>query len=289
MSTPELNVLVQGGLGDAILLTPSLRQWKLDHPGGKLTVNCPFDFQIEILKLNPHINELRKVAVSEGGVVTAANLGENIKVTDYGRFFRSQDTAKPPAQEQIATLLGVKLADLRPELHLSAGEVDEGFVLASRYVEPICFHPTPASSQNKAWFAESWMDLFAQMSASTFLQLGARSETLVPGAIDLRGMSLRNTFATILASRAFVGVDSVFAHAAVALSVPTVVLFGASNIQVWGHPSAKNLSAYLDCSPCLQTIGSTPCPIGRACMSMISPLAVANALEHEIQSNGKMM
>lgn len=95
-------------------------------------------------------------------------------------------------------------------------------------------------------------------------------------------LTLRETAACIKFCHVFIGSDSAPAHIASALSVPSVVLFGPTNPDVWkpfGAP-AQIVKENYDCMPCYKDDGKFPsCPHEHRCMKTLSSRAVLNACE----------
>jgi ADP-heptose:LPS heptosyltransferase len=166
-------------------------------------------------------------------------------------------------------MLDVRLDDERPEIHLSDTEKLEGKRRVEGFARPIAMQVVTSSTYNKLWPMDRWAALVESCPGVQFLQLGEAGEPLIPGAVDLRGLTLRQSFAVIRQCAALVGCDSAFAHAAAAFGVPAVVLFGPTTPSIWGHPSAINLYAGLRCSPCIDTLFDGECPYDRRCMHAI--------------------
>lgn len=83
--------------------------------------------------------------------------------------------------------------------------------------------------------------------------------------------NLTTTAAVMKRARLFVGADSGLAHLAVALGLPTVVLFGPSDHLKWGIEDARHavVRKNLPCSPCFIFGYHKPCRM-IACMKQIS-------------------
>jgi heptosyltransferase-3 len=105
----------------------------------------------------------------------------------------------------------------------------------------------------KMWTEKGWAELARWLQsrglqavltggpgADERLYVGAIASQ-VPGAIDLAGqLSLGGVAYTISRAALYVGPDTAITHAAAALSVPTVALFGPSNPVKWGPWPAGN-------------------------------------------------
>jgi ADP-heptose:LPS heptosyltransferase len=84
----------------------------------------------------------------------------------------------------------------------------------------------------------------------------------------------------IKGARVFVGSDSGLAHLAVALGVPTVILFGPSDHRKWGVENGQHAVVRKDmpCSPCFIFGYNKPCD-SIACMQQIEPADVLSSVE----------
>jgi ADP-heptose:LPS heptosyltransferase len=280
---PTLRLLFgYSGLGDAVLLTPTLRQWKRRYPDGKLVLLCSLEKMRDIFVNNPHVDSLRMFSWWHRIVFMWPQLRDRLaKFYVLLGYDRSLGIAgqQTPAFRMYAQKLGVYLDDPNPEMFLTKKELNAAESRLSGIRNPITLHTTSAHSRNNHWSPANWEALIRMCPHYTFVQLGGGSEPLVPGAVDLRGLSLRQSFAIIASSRAHVGINSGFYHVAVALRIPTIALFGATSPQVWGHSNATILYADLPCSPCADSLTAGWCPYDVACMRAITPAHVAGALE----------
>jgi ADP-heptose:LPS heptosyltransferase len=271
-------IITWGGIGDVLLITPSIRALKQREPGCKIHVYCMSKSHKEVLINNKYIDRLLYVGPL-GAIyhLLIPSIKSKFRWPNYGMlspslFYRENASAV------IGEMLGIKVDDSRPDCFLTEAEERVARKIVSAYSNPVALHATAKSSPNKNWPAENWEKLVSNNSNYSFLQLGLANEELVQGAIDFRGTSLRQAFGIIKAAGAFVGVDSVFAHAATAFQVSAVVLFGASTPAIWGHTANINLYNPPRCSPCIDLLGGQLCPHGRACMSNITVSDVERAL-----------
>ena len=273
-------ILQAGGLGDALLLTPTVRTLKQQYPGCKIYVYYRSKLFKEALLHNKyidrllHVNLLRRVTYHLLWRINRVNL----LYPTYWELLPSLFYQKHAA-EIIGEMAGVKIDDPRLDCFLTGDEEREAKKIVAKYPNPVAIHVTAKCSANKNWLTENWEKLVQNNPQYNFLQVGSPKDERIQGAVDLRmGLGLRKAFAAIKEVRAFVGVDSVFAHVAAAFETPAVVLFGASTPTVWGHVTSKNLYTSPNCSPCIDVIGPLSCPYGKMCMSDITVSDVELAL-----------
>jgi ADP-heptose:LPS heptosyltransferase len=281
MKRPVLHLVpYSAGVGDVILHTPCIRAWKKANPAGKLIVTCQLPYQREVLRGNPYIDSLRLLSWVQRFLGTFALVQRwskrRYQFSNYGRYVPG--FLGKPAGQVIGEALGIDVVDVTPEIYLQPQELERARRWIASFTAPVALHVVGRCSGNKLWAVENWTTLVRECPDLQFIQLGLDDEPLIPGAVDMRALPLRQSFAITALCRAFVGVDSGPAHAAGALKVPAVVLFGPTPPKVWGHPTAVNLYVPQRCAPCIDTLYSGTCPYDSACMNAISVEAVKEAL-----------
>jgi ADP-heptose:LPS heptosyltransferase len=287
MKRQIFRIVTEGGIGDVILHTPVFRAWKQQHPTGRLIVYCMRAVEREALRGNPYIDSLRAFGWRHRMLQTFPRLRRlarrEFAACKYGQC--APGLFEPMhASRVMGGMLGVTVEDTTPEVYLTPAELNAGRRGVASVRMPVALHTVGISTPNKLWSNEKWAALVAACPQLDFIQLGVEHEPAIPGARDMRGLSLRDSFAVTRYCRAFVGVDSAPGHAAVALGVPAVILFGPTNPEVWGHPTATNLYVRRRCSPCFNLLLSGQCPYDRACMEAISVADVKNALLRLVDS-----
>jgi heptosyltransferase-3 len=139
----------------------------------------------------------------------------------------------------------------------------EDEALADRLLAPLAgapyavLHPHP-KFRYKMWTEQGWGAVGRWISAQGWgvvltggpgadeREYVKRIAADIPGAIDLSGrLSLGAVAAVLARAQAYAGPDTAVTHAAAALGIPTVALFGPSNPVKWGpwpagHPVAEN-------------------------------------------------
>jgi ADP-heptose:LPS heptosyltransferase len=285
MKNSNIRIVSCGGVGDALLTTPLFCAIKEQLPGSRTIVYSLYDQHYDVFLNNPYIDRLKKpgrLAKTEMSYLNRFKL-VNFFNPDYGNL-RPSLFYKMNATEIIAEMFGVTLQRKQVMVFLTREEEEIGRRLVSQYSKPVAIHVTARCSGNKHWPMSHWTELVRRNPQYTFLQLGGQGDELIPGAVDLRVKlpPLRAQFAVLKYVRAFVGVDSSFAHATNAFGTPGVVLFGPSSPLVWGHSNNRNLHLGLSCAPCLEILQGTPCPYGTPCMSGISVSEVEQALEQQL-------
>lgn len=130
------------------------------------------------------------------------------------------------------------------------------------------------------WAAERWGAKVILMGSAAEKELcGALSQKMKQKALDLSGMTtLGEAMALIKRSQFFVCNDSGLMHAAAALNVPTLAIFGSTDGVATGPRGkyARMVREPVECSPCLEP----ECRFGHfRCMLNITPERVWEELE----------
>lgn len=191
---------------------------------------------------------------------------ENLEAADpsaLGRINREKDDLCQFSHiiDNLCSAYGLRPRRLRPSLFLSLDEMTWALDHLAGVPRPIvALHPfgKTSSPEGSPWFRDRWLALIAQPEASvSFLQLGVRpiEDKVLP--VPYPSTSLREAFALLWASDAFLGFDSALAHVATAFEKPALVLwdvvhkesvevakepgFAAALLLRWAYPQNRNI------------------------------------------------
>lgn len=232
----------------------------------------------------------------------AAATGARIRIahpTMGGGFFLTHPVARDAANTQQRAILAETLAPLGIDARAYPMELpvsDSDHAEASRVIS-VRVHGSWAAmapgalTSAKTWPAERFAALAMRLKerfgwssillgAPSEKDLGARiAEASHGAAVSLCGeLSLGAVFGAIAGARVFVGNDSGLTHAAVALDVPTVQLFGPGLPERFGHRDARREILFNnDCRhhPC----STFRCKVPEAwCMERLAVDAAADAV-----------
>lgn len=272
-------IFAWGGIGDTLLLTPAIRSLKQQYPDCKIYVYYRLKAHMEVLLHNKYIDRLRYWWALRGVfnyLLSLLGFAE-VRYVNYGLLAPSL-LYHAHASEIIGEMLGVKIDTAQMDCFLTREEEIAAKKIVERYPNPVSIQVTPGSSQNKRWPTENWEKLVINNPHYTFIQLGSSNDELIRGTVNMCGKTIRESFAIVKETKAFVGVDSAFGHAAAAFQKPAVILFGPSTPVTWGNATSKNLYNPPHCSPCIDKLLASPCPYGIPCMSNITVSEVEQAL-----------
>ena len=140
--------------------------------------------------------------------------------------------------------------------------------------------------RNKLWPPER-MQVVADALKDAFdlVQLGAASDPLLHGALDLRGKtSVRQAAAVLAQSRLFIGLTTGLMHLARAVECRSVIVYGGrEHPRDSGYSANENVHWEGPCAPCWER---DACDFDRRCMRDIQPEAVIAAARRQLDRYG---
>jgi ADP-heptose:LPS heptosyltransferase len=275
---PDVAIYFNGGLGDDIMCSAVARELK---KRGARKVWQLTSFR-ELLAGNPDL------------IAVPNDFRLRRLCSLFAVPFFELDYPSPPPRHLIVMMCemaGIRgEIDLRPYVALSEAErragqiasrpqiVMQTSVLAAR-------HPM----RNKIWPPQRFQAIAEALHDDfDIVQLGAPSDPLLDGVIDLRGKtSVRQAAAILAASRLFVGLVSGLMHLARAVDCRSVIVYGGRE-----HPSQSGYSANENlywsgrCAPCWQR---NDCDYDRVCMSDILPEHAIAAARRQLDRRGSAL
>jgi ADP-heptose:LPS heptosyltransferase len=181
------------------------------------------------------------------------------------------------------TFTSWKASDHRGRLYLTPKELRKGEHV--QHNGPfVLVEPSPKPQQpNRQWPLERYRALISACLNVRFVQ-PIHEETVdrLPGIDHVRTHAFRETCGVLQAARAYLGPEGGLAHAAAALRVPAVVIFGGCiPVQTMGYPDHLNLADHGPGTPCGRY---KPCPHCVEAMAGITVDRVAEALRTVLQA-----
>lgn len=140
-------------------------------------------------------------------------------------------------------------------------------------VEPALVNSNP----NKEWGVEKYQEVLRRFPDEQFVQMGpAAPARLLEGAYWVQTSTYRDACAVLSAARAALLPEGGLHHAAAALGVPAVVIFGGhTHPDSTGYDGHINLVSDIPETPCGRY---APCPHCREAMDSICVITVVDAL-----------
>ena len=271
---PTIDIGRPAALGDVLLCTPVLRELKRRHPQRLIRFYTDYG---SLVKGLPYIDE----------VLPYDRRPDNMLILGY-------EHAVPPEvhlSRIIGDKLGINVTDTRPDCVVKSDLV-EGYrrSLAGLPRPHIVFlRRASAWTPNKDWPDSNWVALInSVVRRATMIEIGQKDANAgaitSPNYIDMRGnTSLDELVALVAAADLYVGPVSGPMHIAVSVGTPAVTICGGyESPRGLQHASNLNsttnvfLSSDLPCAPCWLR---EPCPIGRKCLTSISPAHVEKTMD----------
>ncbi len=172
-----------------------------------------------------------------------------------------------PASEtlcQPVRELGIKEFPARPELKLPKRYLDRASEIIGDDCEAcLVVHPG-SGSESKCWPAERFAQVADTLAREFSLQVlaleGPADELASARMCEHLGSKVRliknrpviDVACVLSCARIYLGNDSGISHLAAALGVPSMVIFGPTDPDVWGprDPLARIIAPVCDCAPC---------------------------------------
>jgi ADP-heptose:LPS heptosyltransferase len=228
----ELVLISWGGVGDALVCTPTIRALKQQDPERKIILYCMKKAHLDVYRHNPHIDSLRLLHWTSMWRYPYHLFAYifNKKLVNYTVFlFQHVD---PPnlysksIKHIVGDIFNLELDDITNEITLTDQEEEAAKQRLAPYKNVVIMHIHSRIAPNHLWDINNWNELVRSFPDYTFIQLGFPDEAKVEGAIDWRGKTqLREAFALIKNASSFLGVDGGLSHATNAFGTPGVVLF----------------------------------------------------------------
>lgn len=260
------------GFGDEIMTTARARELKREHPRAHIVIgDGKQEFWSVIFENNPHIARLHDATAQGTETIWLKDYPGNrpyyIKVTTKRIFYNINFRAQPG-----------ELYFSEPEL-LFARQVTQAFppfIIVEPHIKET------VSARNKDWGWDKWQQLVNSLGTDyEIVQMGPPGTRTLIGTRFIETPSFRYACAVLAHARACVLPEGGLHHAAAALNIPGVVIFGGYiNPQTTGYALHTNLFVEKG-SPCGR---NTPCRHCRKCMNAITVDMVATALRQRVRN-----
>lgn len=286
-------IIVDGGLGDILLHTAFFKAF-FRTKKYKLSIFHEADYVYDLLLNNPYVNlflyegnnkcnfKILKTSLSDkefNFFKKKFSIGK-IKMGNFYANLMPSLSCDTISYKIIGEMYNCEITDEKPEIFLTPQELDEGRDIISQYDFVICINIS-SKHEIKKWSFDKWEKIIKLYPKIKFIQLGDEDETRLKGTLDLLGTPIRKQLSILASSNLYVGLDSFWNHAARALNVKSVILFGPTNPNIWGYDENINIYKKTRCSPCIDW-RVEECPYGKKCMNDIQILDVKKAIDELI-------
>ncbi len=145
-------------------------------------------------------------------------------------------------------------------------------------------HAKDDYTPNKSWFFERWQAVVDQVSELiTVVQVGLPGKALLKRVVDFRGLgSFRDTACLLKGAKLFVGTDGGLMHAAQAVGIDSVILYGGyTPLELTAYHNNINIYHHVDCAPCGLRV---QCPFHKKCLASIQVEEVVAAITRKLKN-----
>jgi hypothetical protein len=273
-----------GGIGDSLLCSTVARELRKRGEGG----TCILSSYPELFSHNADVHS--SLPDSRLSRRLLARLKVPTADLTYGAHTPDGRQILPPHHILVdmcrrASIRGA--IDVRPYIALTPEEKRSG-VVARRPQIAIQSSGTSARypMRTKEWFPDRFQQIVRALGGEfSFVQVGAATDPVLDGALDLRGKTtIRQTAAVLAHSIVFVGLVGFLMHLARAVDCRSVIAYGGREWpSISGYTCNENLVRRPQCSPCGLYDG---CEYQRACMDEISVEEALAAIRRQLDRWG---
>jgi len=264
---------IQGGAGDVLCATPTIRAFRKQFPDDQLIVVSTYH---ALWENNPNVDVLCKL-IDPPDVYTQYCLPkENLRFYKkhfiYDHYLDEVGLSSSYLPQFICNVYGATYDQGPLDYVIAPSELSQAQVFMSQFTKPVVLlhicGSIPSQAQPKKVHLHKDLDpkilepLVAQYKEQfDFVQIGLIGEPLVPGAFDALGMTMREAIALIPHCASFIFIESLFAHAANAFQKRGVVVFCNTDMKFFGHPNSLAVfapDAHNECKlwPCNRPLGA---------------------------------
>lgn len=247
------------GIGDAIFMGLLAREFRYRYPNGTMRA---YSYWPELLKHDPNISQSLKTE----------QWNETNPVIPKLWKEAPQHISKNYCKAVGLDLLG----PLSPPYYMSDEEKKNAKDILTSHNCRIVIHARQRTKWggNKDWPKKYWDEL-AQKIEEPVIQVGHKDEPLVKGAIDLRGLALRDSVAITALSSLFITCESGLYHITSGFNKKNIVIYGErSHPDYFTYPGDILLTGLYNCKK--KYCEEANCPIAQKgkdapCMDVIKP------------------
>lgn len=255
------------GFGDDLMTTAKARQAKKSHPHHKILIgDGKREYLSPIFWHNPYIDHLAFTKPTD----------KVLWIRDYPGHRPYLDCQKSTHARQV-----FKKCRASPgNIFFTSQEIEKAKKALGNIRSFIVIEPNVGQKlfvKNKAWGFHKWQRVVDELSTRIrFVQLGNRRSKTLKGVTRLFTNNFRQACAILSFAKLFAGAEGGLHHAAAAVGIPGVILFGGRiSPKTTGYRLHTNLYVDHPKSPCGML---SPCNHCKQCMDKISIQEVIDAI-----------
>lgn len=281
---PDIVFSTQNGLGDELLLTALVREWKKQHPHDSVFVIAR---QPGIFFNNPNVSGVLPPQEPTYSVLSALRIPH--RHLEYQKYDAATDRDDPGTTPFAVTLMrnaGLEGdVEYQPEIFLTPEELEAASFASGTLVFQTTGRRPGGYMLNKEWGEARFRELHDSLNPQfPTVQIGLNTDESLSAKFDRRGATDIRKAAAILARAAvFTGLASGLMHLARAVNCPAVIVYGGrEDPKISGYPGHTALTGNPPCSPCWLR---SRCEHDRMCLSEISVSRAREAVVSAGQSS----
>jgi len=245
----KIGIYHNGGLGDWLLLNPTLQEIKRRSPKTKIYI-------VSSNKIRPLLKAERNI----DGYSTLPDWSifknnfrydDDIILSNFFGFMRLTN-CKQHWINFAFKIFNLDNRNVKPSIYLDQNEENFGRSCAKLFKNRIIILCNNTSESFKKWDTKRWERVIKKCANYVFVQIGSRSSEPIDGALNMLGKTtLTQAMSLVKYSKLVVTVDGIFNHVANVFDVPKVILCGLYNPRNFGYYSNTiNIWKKINCSPC---------------------------------------
>jgi len=291
-------VVLPGGRGDNLLAEPAVR---------KLAEKCDVALSTQWPQLwNGHesVSLVHSMREPDNPTISEKMTGRRtVLLSGVGGIL--ERNPKIHASEAYAQMCDVELDSRNSRFYLENWESERGLRTADGFRKKVVAIAPDATHPNKMWFSTSpddfWRQLVMLLRRQHFEIVAVGVSRPIEGAcanLLTSEHGEREAVALLTSCDYFIGVDSFIAHAAAAVGLRGVVIWGPTSPDNWGHDTTVNFIGGSSCAPCNRprayvpdaseghdgTVSPFVCP-HRSCMKSCTPDAVLDCFRFLVEGH----
>jgi len=258
--------IIQGGAGDVVAATPTIRGLKKTYPEDELIVLSTW---AHMLYGNPHIDRLLSFQVEHeireifNQFIEPHKLDELRFVKDrfpYDAFFDYPRFNSKTLPEYICRVNNVEYDGKPPDYVITEFEKCAAKEWMMQFTKPVVLLHTQGVMSLKSIPSKTMQKFIRSYSNEfDFVQIGAANDPPIENTHNALGMPMRDTCSILPLAKHRILIDSVFAHVSAALRLKSIVAFHATDPKFFGYENHINISnSNCQCPlwPCNRPVGS---------------------------------
>jgi hypothetical protein len=233
----------------------------------------------EIYRGNPYVIHLpfsQSINYKLARILRATRAAKNVIHVDY---YQEGRVPQKHILHLLSERLGLQAIPSKPAVFLNKLELAERSLPSS--TKPwIAIQSTGNSrwTDNKNWGVQNFNCVVKLLADQfSFVQIGSQGDPALEGVLNLTGkLTQRQVFLILKQCEYFVGQVGFLMHAAAAMDVPSVIIYGGFEAP-WQSGYTKNVNLYspVSCAPCWL---ESKCPHDKMCMTSIQQSQVVQSL-----------